>query len=46
MGLDIGGYDQKPDRPRMGPSLLIASCPILAIRTAKLASQVQRRDSE
>jgi hypothetical protein len=35
MGLDIGGYDQKPDWPKMGPSLLIASCLILAIRTAK-----------
>jgi hypothetical protein len=35
MGLDIGGYDQRPDWPKMGPSLLIASCLILAIRTAK-----------
>jgi len=35
MGLDIGGYHERPDFPKMGPSLLIASCLILAIRTAK-----------
>jgi hypothetical protein len=35
MGLDIGGYEQHPDWPRMGPSLLIAGCLILAVRTAK-----------
>ena len=35
MGLDIGGYEQSPDWPKMGPSLLIATCLILAIRTAK-----------
>jgi hypothetical protein len=35
MGLDVGGYDHKPDWPKMGPSLLIASCLILAVRTAK-----------
>jgi hypothetical protein len=46
MGLDIGGYDQKPDWPKLGPSLLIASCLILAIRTAKVANQVERRYSE
>ena len=34
-GLDIGGYEQRPEWPKMGPSLLIASCLILAIRTAK-----------
>ena len=34
-GLDIGGYDQKPDWPKMGPSLLIAACVVLAIRTAR-----------
>lgn len=34
-GLDIGGYEQRPDWPKMGPSLLIASCLILAIRTSK-----------
>jgi len=35
MGLDIGGFEQKPDWPKMGPSLLIASRLILAVRTAK-----------
>ena len=39
MGLDIGGYDQKPDWSKMGLSLLIASCLILAIRTAKWPSR-------
>ena len=35
MGLNMGGYEDRPDWPRMGPSLLIATCLILAIRTAK-----------
>jgi len=35
MGLDVGGYHDRPDWPKMGPSLLIATCLILAIRTAK-----------
>jgi hypothetical protein len=35
MGLDIGGFHERPDWPKMGPSLLIATCLILAIRTAK-----------
>jgi hypothetical protein len=35
MVLDIGGFQQHPDWPKMGPSLLIASCLILAIRTAR-----------
>jgi len=35
MGLDVGGYENHPDWPKMGPSLLIATCLILAIRTAK-----------
>lgn len=34
-GPDIGSYEQRPDWPKMGPSLLIAFCLILAIRTAK-----------
>jgi hypothetical protein len=38
MGLDIGGYDDRPDWPKMGPSLLIATCLILAIRTARWPS--------
>jgi hypothetical protein len=35
MGLNIGGYEDRPEWPKMGPSLLIATCLILAIRTAK-----------
>ncbi|HTW78849.1 MAG TPA: hypothetical protein VME23_04795 [Terracidiphilus sp.] len=35
MGLDIGGHQERPDWPKMGPSLLIATCLIVAIRTAK-----------
>jgi hypothetical protein len=35
MGLNTGGYHDQPDWPKMGPSLLIATCLILAIRTAK-----------
>jgi hypothetical protein len=35
MGMNIGGYEDRPDWPKMGPSLLIATCLILAIRTAR-----------
>jgi hypothetical protein len=35
MGLEVGGYHDSPDWPKLGPSLLIATCVILAIRTAK-----------
>jgi hypothetical protein len=34
MGLEVGGYHDRPDWPKMGPSLLIATC-LVAIRTAK-----------
>jgi hypothetical protein len=33
--MEIGGFNKEPDWVRLGPSLLIASCLILAIRTAK-----------
>jgi hypothetical protein len=33
--MKVGGYEERPDWPKMGPSLLIATCLILAIRTAK-----------
>ncbi len=39
MGLKIGGFQDHPDWPKMGPSLLIATCLILAIRTAKWAAR-------
>ena len=35
MALNVGGFEQKPDFPKMGPSLLIGACLILAVRTAK-----------
>jgi hypothetical protein len=35
VGLKISGFEDHPDWPKMGPSLLIATCLILAIRTAK-----------
>ncbi len=35
MGLEVGGYHDRPDWPKMGPSLLIATALIVAIRTAK-----------
>jgi hypothetical protein len=34
MGLDVGGYKDHPNWPKMGPSLLITTCLIVAI-TAK-----------
>jgi hypothetical protein len=34
-GLNIGGYEDRPEWPKMGPSLVIATCLIPAIRTAK-----------
>jgi hypothetical protein len=35
VALEVGGYTERPDWPKLGPSLLIATCLILAIRTAK-----------
>ncbi len=35
MGNEVAGHHDVPDWPKMGPSLLIATCLILAIRTAK-----------
>jgi hypothetical protein len=46
MGLDIGGFEQRPDWPKMGPSLLIGTCLILAIRTAKWPAIFDERCSE
>jgi hypothetical protein len=33
--MKVAGYEQRPDLSRMGPTLLIASALILAIRTAR-----------
>jgi hypothetical protein len=46
MALDIGGFEQRPDWPKMGPSLLIGTCLILAIRTAKWPATFDERCSE
>ena len=35
MAREVGGYNDHPDWPKLGPSLLIASALILAVRTAK-----------
>ena len=35
MALNVAEFEQKPDFPKMGPSLLIGACLILALRTAK-----------
>ncbi len=37
--MQVGGTTKKPDWVKLGPSLLIASCVILAIRTAKWAAR-------
>jgi hypothetical protein len=46
MGLDVGGYTTKPDWPKRGPSLLIATCLIVAIRTAKWPARRDDRTSD
>ena len=46
MALDIGGFEQRPDWPKMGPSLLIGTCLTLAIRTAKWPAVFDERCSE
>jgi hypothetical protein len=48
MGLEVGGYTDVPDWPKLGPSLLIATCLILSIRTAKWPAHTKRMlgDSE
>ena len=35
MGLEVGGHDLRPDWPNFGPPLVIATCVVLAIHTAK-----------
>lgn len=43
MGLDVGGFTDRPDWPKLGPSLLIATCLIVAIRTAKWAAHADSK---
>ena len=42
----IGGYNKKRDWVKLGPPLLIASCVILAIRTAKWAVRSGGHESQ
>jgi hypothetical protein len=35
VGIEVGGHLERTDLPKLGPSLLIASALILAIRTAR-----------
>lgn len=46
MGLEVGGYTDVPDWPKLGPSLLIATCLILAIRTAKWPARTKQMLSD
>jgi hypothetical protein len=46
MGLEVGGYHDLPDWPKMGPSLLISTALILAIRTARWPVQFDAALSE
>ena len=39
MGLDVGGFHDRPDWPKMGPSLLITTSLSLAVRTARWPAQ-------
>ena len=43
--MEIGGYHDVPDWPKMGPSLLIATCLIVAIRTARWSATIDTRNT-
>jgi hypothetical protein len=43
--MEIGGYNDLPDWPKMGPSLLVATALIVAIRTAKSSATIDARKS-
>jgi hypothetical protein len=46
MDREVGGYRESLDWPRLGPSLLIATALIVAIRTAKWPPEFDERNSE
>jgi hypothetical protein len=46
MGLDVGGYTDRADWPKLGPSLLIATCLIVAIRTARWPARCEDTTSD
>ena len=43
--MEIGGYKEVSDWPKMGPSLLVATCLIVAIRTAKWSATIDAKNS-
>ena len=43
--MEVGGYKDVPDWSKMGPSLLIATCLVVAIRTAKWSATIDARNS-
>lgn len=42
---EVGGYNVSTDWPKLGPSLLISTCLILAIRTAKWSATFENTSS-
>jgi hypothetical protein len=44
--MEVGGYNDVPDWPKMGPSLLIATCLIVAIRTARWSANFDPATSD
>jgi hypothetical protein len=42
---EVGGYNVSTDWPKLGPSLLISPCLILAIRTAKWSATFEDTSS-
>ena len=46
VALEVGGYTDVPDWPKLGPSLLIATCLILAIRTARWPARTKQMLSD
>jgi hypothetical protein len=44
--MQVGGHNKAPDWVKLGPSLLIATCVILAIRTAKWAAKQPGTESD
>ena len=43
--MEIGGHNDVPDWPKMGLSLLISTCLIVAIRTARWSATIDTRNS-
>jgi len=43
--MEIGGHNEVPDWPKMAPSLLIATCLIVAVRTARWLATIDIRNS-